>query len=180
MTHATGTGADLVRSRAQLLAEHALLRQQLLVLRRRVKRPDVRPADRALLVLLAGRVRAWREALLLIQPETLLRWHRAGFPALWRRRSHPGPGRPPLPAETVALIRRLAAEHPRWGAARIRGELGKLGVRVAKRTMQTSRRCAGTPRPRGQAWSTFLRVADHLNWLFRILAACLAATHVCG
>ncbi len=86
MTHATGTGADLVRSRAQLLAENALLRQQLLVLRRSVKRPDVRPADRALLVLLAGRVRAWREALLLIQPATLLRWHRAGFQARWRRR----------------------------------------------------------------------------------------------
>ena len=72
-THAAGTGADLVRSWAQLLAENALLRQQLLVLRRSVKRPAVTPADRTLLVLLAGRVRAWRPALLIIQPETLLR-----------------------------------------------------------------------------------------------------------
>jgi len=159
MPHATGTGADLVRRRAQLRAEHALLRQQLLVLRRSVKRPDVRPADRALLVLLAGRVRAWRAALLLIRPATLLRGHRAGFQARWRRRSHPGPPRPALPAATVALLRRLAAEHPRWGAERIRGALGTLGVRVAKRTMQTSLRCAGTPRPRGPAWSTFLH--DH-------------------
>jgi len=137
LPHATGIGADLVRGRAQLLAEHALLRQRLLVLRRSVKRPDVRPADRALLVLLAGRVRAWRAALLLIQPETLLRRHRAWFRARWRRRSHPGPDRPPLPAETVALIRRLAAEHPRRGAARSRSALGKLGVRVAQRTSQT-------------------------------------------
>src|SRR5690242_11867839 len=91
-THAAGTGGDLLRSRAQLLAENALLRQQLLVLRRSVARPLVTPADRALLVLLAGRVRAWRHALLLVQPETLLRWHRAGFRALWRRRSRPGSG----------------------------------------------------------------------------------------
>src|SRR6476659_661793 len=104
-THAAGTTGDLLRSRAQLLAENAFLRQQLLVLRRSVKRPVVTPADRALLVLLAGRIRAWRQALLLVQPETLLRWHRAGFRSFWRQRSRPGPGRPPLAAETIALIR---------------------------------------------------------------------------
>ena len=108
-------------------------------------------------MLLAGRVRAWRQALLLVQPETLLRWHRAGFRALWRRKSRPGPGRPPLPAETVALIRRLAAENPLWGAERIRGELAKLGIRVAKRTIQAYLRGRRAPRPRGQTWATFLR-----------------------
>ena len=92
-THAAGTGSDLPRTRAQLLAENALLRQQLLVLRRSVARPAVTPTDRALLVLLSGRVRAWRQALLIIQPATLLRWHRAGFRALWRRKSRAGPGR---------------------------------------------------------------------------------------
>jgi len=162
--HVAGTGGDLLRSRAQLLAENALLRQQLLVLRRGVARPAVTGADRALLVLLAGHVRAWRHALILVQPETLLRWHRAGFRALWRRKSHPGPGRPPLAAATVALIRRMAAENPLWGAERLRGALGKLGVRVAKRTIQTSLRCAGTPRPRGQAWSTFLRNHAETIW----------------
>ncbi|HEU5329971.1 MAG TPA: hypothetical protein VFU78_17920, partial [Thermomicrobiales bacterium] len=90
--HAAATGGDLVRSRAQLLAESALLRQQLLVLRRSVTRPAVTRADRALLVLLAGRVRAGRRALLLIQPATLLGWHRAGCRARWRRKSRPGPG----------------------------------------------------------------------------------------
>jgi putative transposase len=157
MTHATGTGADSVRSRAQLLAENALLRQQLLVLRRSVARPALTRADRTLLVLLAGRVRAWRQALLLVQPETLLRWHRAGFRALWQRKSRPGPGRPPLTAETVALIRRMAADNPLWGAERIRGELLKLGIRVAKRTIQTYLRSNQAPRPRGRAWATFLR-----------------------
>src|SRR5256885_1464483 len=152
--HAAGIGTDLLRGRAPLLAQHALLRHQVIVLRRGVKRPAVAPADRALLVLLASRVRAWRHALLLVQPETLLRWHRAGFRALWRRKSRPGPGRPPLPAETVALIRRLAADNPLWGAERIRGELGKLGIRVAERTIQTYLPSPRAPRPRGQAWAT--------------------------
>src|SRR3712207_2867002 len=71
-----GTLADLLRSKPELLAENALLRQQLVVLRRSVKRPRCTVADRALLVLLASRVRAWRSALLLVQPDTLLRWHR--------------------------------------------------------------------------------------------------------
>src|SRR5687767_8139875 len=74
-----GTIMDLARSKPELIAENALLRQQLLVLTRTAKRPRFTPADRALLVLLASRVRAWRQALLIVQPETLLRWHRAGF-----------------------------------------------------------------------------------------------------
>src|ERR687884_701551 len=64
---------------------------------------------------------------------------------------------PPLPAETVALIRRMADEHPLWGAERIRGELAKLGLRVAKRTIQAYLRGSRAPRPRGQTWATFLR-----------------------
>ena len=146
-----------MRSRAQLFAENALLRQQLLILRRGVKRPALTPTDRALLVLLAGRLRAWRHAVLLIRPETLLRWHSAGFRSFWRRKSRPGPGRPPLPDATVALIRRLAADNPLWGAERICGELGKLGISVAKRTIQTYLRGHRTPRPRGQTWAPFLR-----------------------
>jgi putative transposase len=163
-THAKGTGADLLRGRAQLLAENAFLRQQLLVLRRSVAHPAVTRADRALLVLLAGRVRAWQQALLLVQPATLLRWHRAGFRALWRRTSRPGPGRPPLTAETVALIRQIAADNPLWGAERIRGELGKLGIRVAKRTIQTYLRGMRPPQPRGQTWATFLRNHVTATW----------------
>ena len=155
--HAAGISTDLLRSRAQLLAENALLRHQVIVLRRGVKRPAVTATDRTLLVLFAGRVRAWRHALLIVQPDTLLRWHRAGFRAFWRRRSRPGPGRPPLPAETIALVRRMAGENPLWGAERIRGELHKLGFRVAKRTIQTYLPTPCAPRPRGQGWAAFLR-----------------------
>ena len=124
---------------------------------RGVKSPALTPADRAVLVLLAGWVRAWRQALLIVRPETLLGWHRAGFRALWRWKSRPGPGRPPLPAETVGLIRRMADENPLWGIERIRGELLKLGIRVAKRSIQTYLRGRRAPRPPGQPWATFVR-----------------------
>ncbi len=163
-THVAGTGADLLRSRAQLLVENALLRQQLIVLRRGVTRPVVTRTDRALLVLLAGRVRAWRQALLIVRPDTLLRWHRAGLRTFWRWTSRPGPGRPPLPAETVGLIRQMADENLLWGAERIRGELAKLGLRVAKRTIQTYLRGSRGTRPRGQTWATFLRNHADAIW----------------
>ena len=81
------TLADLPRSKGELIAENALLRQQLLVLRRSVKRVHCTPTDRTLLDLLASRVRAWRQALLIVQPETVLRWHRQGFRLFWRWKS---------------------------------------------------------------------------------------------
>src|SRR5690349_5229705 len=87
---AVGTLADLSRSKAELIAENALLRQQLIVLQRRVKRPKFTAGDRWLLVLLASRVRHWQHALLIIQPDTLLRWHREllGDPLLSGMVSH--------------------------------------------------------------------------------------------
>ena len=81
------TLADLGRSKSELIAENALLRQQLLVLRRQVKRPTFTRTDRLLLVLLARLVRTWQQALLLVQPDTLLRWHRELFRLYWKRKS---------------------------------------------------------------------------------------------
>ncbi len=156
---AVGTLADLARGKPALVAENALLRHQLAILHRSVKRPRCRPADRALLVLLAGRVRAWRSALLIVQPDTLLRWHRQMFRGYWRRRSRARTSahRPPLAPETVALIRELAAANRLWGAERIRGELLKLNIRVAKSTIQKYLREVRPPRRAGQPWATFLR-----------------------
>jgi len=107
---AAGTLADLARSKPALVAENAFLRHQLAILHRSAMRPRCTPADRALLVLLASRVRAWRSALLLVQPDTLLRWHRQLFRRYWRRKSRAAAPahRPPLAPETVALIRELA------------------------------------------------------------------------
>src|ERR687894_708042 len=109
---ATGTpvgGAlgDLVRTKAELVAENAFLRQQLIVLRRQVKRPVLTPADRRRLVLLARLTRGWRAALHIVQPATLLRWHRQGFRLVWRPKSAAATKRPQVPDETVAPIQRL-------------------------------------------------------------------------
>jgi putative transposase len=83
-----GAVMDLARGKAELIAENALLRQQLIILRRQIKRPRYTKTDRLLLVLLARAVRAWRQALLIVQPETLLKWHRQGFRLFWKHRSH--------------------------------------------------------------------------------------------
>jgi len=91
---ARGALADVTMTKAALVAENALLRQQLIVLRRQVARPVVMPRDRVLLVLLARLTRDWRAALLIVQPETLLRWHRQGYRLLWRVRSATAAKRP--------------------------------------------------------------------------------------
>ena len=163
---AVGALADLARSKPALVAENALLRHQLAVLRRSGKRPRCTTADRALLVLLASRVHAWRQALLIIQPETLLRWHRELFRRSWHRRSRAAAPahRPPLAPETITLIKEMAATNRLWGAERIRGELLKLGIRVAKSTIQRYLREARPPQQAGQPWATFLRNHAPVIW----------------
>jgi len=161
-----GTLADLVRSKPPLIAENALLRQQIIMLRRSVKRPRCTPTDRTLLVLLASRVRLWRHALLIVQPETVLRWHRQGFRLFWRRKSQAGmsPRTAKVSAETITLIREMAAANRLWGAERIRGELLKLDIRVAKWTIQKYMRGARPPRRSSQTWATFLRTHATAIW----------------
>jgi hypothetical protein len=161
---ASGFLADLTRSRAELIAENALLRQQLIVASRGVKRLDFRGHERGLLVLLARLLPRWRCALLLVKPETVLRWHREGFRIFWRRKSRSaGPREPRLAPDVIALIQRMAADNRLWGAERIRGELLKLGIRVAKRTVQRYMRGARPSAPDdGQRWRTFLH--NHTVW----------------
>jgi len=155
---AVGALVDLARSKSALVAENAFLRYQLGILRRSVKRPRCTPTNRALLVLLASRLRAWRQALLIVQPATVLRWHRQGFRLFWRRKSRPRPSRQPrVAAETITLIREMAAANRLWGAERIRDELLKLGIRVAKTTVQRHMRGTRPPRRDSQTWATFLR-----------------------
>jgi putative transposase len=161
---AGGLVSDLTRSRSELIAWNAFLRQQLIVASRAVKRPAFRGLERGLLVLLARLLPRWRGALLLVKPETVLRWHRAGFRLFWRNKSRSAGSREPRMApDVIALIRRMAIENRLWGAERIRGELLKLGIRVAKRTVQRYMRGARPPPPHpGQSWATFLR--NHTVW----------------
>ena len=150
---------DLTRPKSELILENAFLRQQLIVLQRQKKRPALTRRDRVMLVLLASKLRRWKETLIVVQPDTLLRWHRDLFRWVWRRKSKAKGrrGREPLTAEDVALIRRLAKENRSWGAERIRGELLKLGKRVSKSTIQkymAEVRKVGSPK---MTWATFLR-----------------------
>jgi putative transposase len=153
--HFTGTLNDLARTRAELIAENALLRQQLIILCRQVKRPAYTRTDRILLVLLARAARHWKQALLIVQPDTLLGWHRQMFHWYWRKRSNSASRKPKLAAEIVALIQSMALNNRLWGAERIRGELLKLGIHVSKRTIQKYMRRQRS-RPSSQTWSTFL------------------------
>ncbi len=165
LTVAAGAAVDATRSRSALLLENALLRHQLVVLSRSAKRPRLTAADRALLVLLASRLRAWAGALIIVRPETVLRWHREGFRLFWRRKSRPRSApKPKVAAETIALIREMAVTNRLWGADRIRGELLKLDIRVSKRTIQRYLRRARPPRRSGQPWATFLRNHAHEIW----------------
>jgi putative transposase len=154
---ALDTLVDLTRGKAELLAENALLRQQLIILRRQVKHPKYRKTDRLLLVLRARMVRFWKEALFLVQPETLLRWHRELFRVFWKHTSKASMRKPRISPETIRLSKEMAANNRLWGAERIRGELLKLDIRISKRTVQKYMKQVPRKQPSGQTWKTFLR-----------------------
>ena len=122
-----GLLSDLTRSRTDLLIENALLRQQLIILKRQVKRPQLTDPERFRLVFLSHFTKFWKQALHIIQPDTLIRWHQNLFRRYWRRESQ---GRPKVESETIILIQKMANENLWWGAERIRGELLKLGIAV--------------------------------------------------
>ena len=105
---------DHFRSKSQLVAENALLRQQLLILRRQVKRPGCTKADRNVLVLLARAVQTWKQALFIVQPETLLYWHREGFRLFWKQKSKVTSHKPKVAPETISLIKAMAKNNQLW------------------------------------------------------------------
>jgi hypothetical protein len=133
----TGVAADLFRSKRELIAENAFLRQQVIVLKRQhTGRLPITPPDRRVLVVLASRLRGWKDALHIVQPDTVVKWHRQGFRLFWRRKSQGQPRKPRISPETIALIKEMAIENRLWGSPRTRDELLKLGIKVAKRTVQ--------------------------------------------
>src|SRR5712671_869510 len=121
--------------RARLETENLILRQQLVVLRRKSpKRVRLWNIDRLLLVWLYRLYPSLLDAIIIVQPETVIRWHRRGFRAYWRWKSRQVGGRPRIDSEMRALIRRMSRENPLWGAPRIHGELLMLGIEVAEST----------------------------------------------
>jgi hypothetical protein len=148
--------ASPFKSKLRLEAENAVLRHQLVVLRRKLRgRVQLTNRDRWFLLQLYRWFPSILQVLTIIRPETLVRWHRARFCRYWRWKSRSLGGRPQIEMELRALIRQMSMENPLWGAPRIHGELLKLGFEVAQSSVakyKVKRR--GPP---GQGWLTFLR-----------------------
>jgi hypothetical protein len=145
----------LFRSRAALETENLVLRHQLNVLRRKSpNRVALSSIDRFCLLGSIDWLPGVLDALKIIRPETLMRWHRAGFRAYWRWKSRPRGGRPKTAADIRRLIREMSVANPLWGAPRIHGELLKLGIDVGQTTV--AKYMARRRMPPSQGWKTFL------------------------
>jgi transposase InsO family protein len=146
---------DLFKPRCRLVAENLFLRHQLsIALRRAPPRLRLRGSDRAMLVWMTRLWPRLLDASRVVQPETILRWHRAGFKAFWRWKSRKKVGRPKIDRGLRDLIRRMSRENPKWGASRIHGELLMLGFEVAQSTVSKYMVQDGSP---SQSWKTFFR-----------------------
>jgi putative transposase len=149
----------------QLALENLALRQQLAVYKRIAKRPKLGRRDRLFWIWLSRVWTGWRDALVIVAPDTVLRWGRRRFREHWATRSgRPIWGRPPISAELKALVARMAAANPLWGAPRIHGELRKLGIDIGERTV--SRLIPKRRTPPSQTWRTFL--TNHVRDLVSI------------
>jgi hypothetical protein len=139
---------------SRLEAENAALRRQLIALQRKVRgRVEFTNSDRLFFVLLYRWFPSVLKAITIIRPETLVRWHRAGFRRYWRWKSRNPRGRPPIHPQLRTLIRQMSIENVIWGAPRIQGELLKLGFAIAQSTV--AKDMAQNGAPSGQRWSTF-------------------------
>jgi hypothetical protein len=148
--------ASPFKSQLRLQAENAVLRHQLNVLRRRLHgRVRLTNNDRWFLIQLYRWFPSILQVLTIIRPETLVRWHRAGFRCYWRWKSRPLGGRPQIDTELRELIRRMSMENPLWGAPRIHGELLKLGFEIVQSSV--AKYMAKRRGPPSQGWRTFLR-----------------------
>ena len=147
--------ASPFKSKIRLAAENAALRHQLIVLQRKLRgRVQLANSDRWFLVQLYRWFPSILKVLTIIRPETLVRWHRAGFRSYWRWKSRSLGGRPRIEADLRALIRRMSIENPLWGAPRIHGELLKLGFKIAQSSV--AKYMVKRRGPPSQEWRTFL------------------------
>src|SRR6266571_4223335 len=147
------------RGRPSLLLENLALRQQLVALKRRHPRPSLGLFDKLFWVIARWIWSAWKHSLILVTPETVVRWHRTGFRIYWRlvSRVRRPVGRRPTPKEVRELIFRMVAENPTWGAPRIHGELRMLGFELSERTISRWMKRAPRDTDRAKRWLAFLR-----------------------
>ena len=144
--------------RRDLLLENLALRQQLIALKRKYPHPQVAVSDKLFWVLLRSFWPGWKQALIFVQPETVVRWHKAGFKLYWEwlYRHRTPAGRKCVSIELRELIFRMVAENPTWGAPRIHGELRMLGFDISERTvLRWMGKAPKSPEP-AERWATFL------------------------
>jgi putative transposase len=146
---------NLLASRSALIAENLALRQQLAILHRNARRPKIRNSDRIFWVWMSRLWKHWRSALVIVQPETVIKWHRKGFKLYWRWKSGSKPGRPKVSKEIRDLIKQMSLENPTWGAPRIYSELLLLGYDIAESTV--AKYMIKPKKPPSQNWRTFLK-----------------------
>ena len=150
----------LFRSRSSLAAENLALRHQLFVLQRSTKRPRLKAHDRIFWVWLSKLWTDWRSCLVIVKPDTVVKWHRQGFKLYWRWKSKSkNLERPKIDLEIRELVRQMSCDNPTWGVPRIRDELALLGINVANSTIRKYRIRASRPDP--QTWKTF--IDNHIN-----------------
>src|SRR5260370_29723013 len=156
LTTLFATLSTIFHSRVALQLENLALRYQIGVLQRSArKRPKLTPVDRLLWVWLSRIWSDWRSVLAIVEPETVLAWHRKGFRLFWTWKvRHGQPGRPVIPREVRDLIRKMCRENPFWGAPRIHGELLKLGIDITESGV--SKYMVPCRKPPSQPWRTFL------------------------
>jgi putative transposase len=147
------------RGRQSLLLENLALRQQLVALKRRHPRPSLGLIDKLFWVIARRVWSAWKQSLIIVTPETIVRWHRTGFCMYWRliSRVRRQVGRRPTPKEVRELIFRMVVENPTWGAPRIHGELRMLGFELSERTISRWMKRAPKDSDRATRWLAFLR-----------------------
>ena len=157
--------ASFFRSRASLRLEILALRHQLAVCRQSVNRSRLKPADRILSIWLSKVWSGWQRVLVFVQPATVIKWRRRKFRRHWTRLSHRGkPGRPRVAKEVRDLIRRMSPANPTWGSPRIVGELAKIGITVAKSTVE--KYMVRRRKPPSPTWRTFLK--NHVKELVSV------------
>ncbi len=165
ITHFLALINSLVADRSRLALENVALRQQIVVLKRSVKRAKIEDSDRVFWILMRRLLDTWRDTLMIVEPETVIAWHRKGWRYYWDRKSKQGKsGRPPIDSEIIELIRRMSRENVTWGAPRICSELALLGHEVAESTV--AKYMVRHKKDPSQTWRTFL--ANHMS----VAAAC--------
>jgi hypothetical protein len=152
------------RSRSDIALEVLALRQQVAALKRKRPRPILNRLDRIFWTNLRRCWPRWAEVLVIVKPETVISWHRAGFRLYWRWRSRPRGGRPQITDEICVLIRPLAQENSNWGAPKIHGELLKLGFQISERTVARYLRRVSRRGDPAKQWRAFLHNHREASW----------------